>query len=263
MIFVTGDCRADFRKLNTKYFPDQVALTRNDYVIVCGDFGYWDGSKQNKHEIGLVSQRNFTTLFVDGNHENYVSTEEGFLGLNELPVTEWHCGKVNIIPGTDNVIHLKRGEVFDLDGVKILAMGGAASHDISDGIIPYSKNWKKVAHDWDRMGKYYYRVEGVSWWKEENITEEDYENAMKNIREKTENNHVDFVFSHCCPSSTLKIFAGDYEMPDNNTDYLERIKQEIDYKYWFFGHYHMDQKITDKDILLYNEVVKIWDAEDS
>ena len=35
MIFVTGDCHANFEKFSTKNFPEQKELTRNDYVIVC------------------------------------------------------------------------------------------------------------------------------------------------------------------------------------------------------------------------------------
>lgn len=50
MIFITGDCHADFTKFNTKSFPEQKELTKEDIVIICGDFGgIWDGSKREKH----------------------------------------------------------------------------------------------------------------------------------------------------------------------------------------------------------------------
>ena len=39
MIYVTGDCHQDFSKFSMKNFPDQKSLTKDDFVIVCGDFG--------------------------------------------------------------------------------------------------------------------------------------------------------------------------------------------------------------------------------
>lgn len=48
MIYVTGDTHADIDigKLSTSKFPQQKSLTKNDYLIVCGDFGLvWDGSR--------------------------------------------------------------------------------------------------------------------------------------------------------------------------------------------------------------------------
>lgn len=41
MIFITGDVHGeiDIHKLNTKNFPIQRELTKDDYVMVAGDFG--------------------------------------------------------------------------------------------------------------------------------------------------------------------------------------------------------------------------------
>ena len=38
-IFVTGDCHRKFNKLTTKGFPQQKELVKDDYLIICGDFG--------------------------------------------------------------------------------------------------------------------------------------------------------------------------------------------------------------------------------
>lgn len=49
MIYVTGDTHAniDIEKLNTTKFPQQKNLTKDDYLIICGDFGLcWDGSRR-------------------------------------------------------------------------------------------------------------------------------------------------------------------------------------------------------------------------
>ena len=46
MIFVTGDCHGDYRRFSRENFPEQKKLTKSDYVIIAGDFGYWTPSKE-------------------------------------------------------------------------------------------------------------------------------------------------------------------------------------------------------------------------
>lgn len=70
MIYITGDCHADFTRFNTKIFPEQYEMTKDDYVIICGDFGgVWNRFEENKHEkhwMDWLEDRPFTTLFVRG-----------------------------------------------------------------------------------------------------------------------------------------------------------------------------------------------------
>ena len=53
--------------------------------------------------------------------------------LSAYPITEWNGGKVHKI--ADNIIHLMRGQVFDIDGIRFFTMGGASSHDIDAGVL--------------------------------------------------------------------------------------------------------------------------------
>jgi len=260
MIYITGDCHGNYDRFFTSRFPEQKEMTKDDYVIVCGDFGYWNEHKLQA-DLQVLSQRKFTTLFIDGNHEQYKCYTDDFVGLNDLPVTEWHGGKAQIISGTD-IIHLMRGEVYDIDGLKILAIGGAASHDITDGIIPYSENWKEKAKQWMRQDKTLFRVEGISWWKEENITDEDYQNALENIRYKTDKGRVDLVISHCAPSSALlrmkeEFLPNPQIEPDANSEYLEKILQRVTYKHWYFGHYHLDMELSGDKTIVYRKIIKV------
>ena len=68
MIFVTGDCHMEYQKFNMANFPEQKNLTREDYMIICGDFGLWDDSKEQRYWLDWLSNKSFTLLFVDGNH---------------------------------------------------------------------------------------------------------------------------------------------------------------------------------------------------
>lgn len=39
MIFITGDTHGNFSRFSTKEFPEQKEMTKEDFVIICGDFG--------------------------------------------------------------------------------------------------------------------------------------------------------------------------------------------------------------------------------
>ena len=115
MVYITGDTHCDFSRFDIENFPIQEEMTKSDYVIICGDFGgvwtYLEESIQEKQRLDWLNERNFTTLFVDGNHEN-------FTRLYDYPVENWHGGKVHKI--RDSVFHLIRGEIFDIDGKSFL-----------------------------------------------------------------------------------------------------------------------------------------------
>ena len=89
MIYITGDCHSDFVRFSKENFPEQIVMTKDDYVIICGDFGgVWDVDEESKRETwwrDWLEGRSFTTLFVDGNHEN-------FDRLYAYPVEEWNSG---------------------------------------------------------------------------------------------------------------------------------------------------------------------------
>ena len=110
MIYITGDCHSNFERFNPRNFPEQKEMTKDDYVIICGDFGgVWNKDGESKMEtsaLDWLDGKAFTALFVDGNHEN-------FDRLYAYPVEMWHGGKVHKI--RSSVIHLMRGQIFELE----------------------------------------------------------------------------------------------------------------------------------------------------
>lgn len=72
MIYVTGDTHSDFRRFSTNIFPEQRDMTKDDCVIICGDFGgIWDKGGESKEEVywlKWLEEKPFTLLFVDGNY---------------------------------------------------------------------------------------------------------------------------------------------------------------------------------------------------
>ena len=81
------------------------------------------------------------------------------------------------------------------------------------------------------------------------------EEGRKNLEEH--NNTVDFIVTHCCASSTQQLLGREGFEDDIETRYLEEILQSTNFKKWFFGHYHDNQNVTEKEILLYEQVIRI------
>lgn len=246
MMFATGDTHADFRRFDKSIFFEQDKLTKNDYVIVCGDFGIWDNSSRENYWLDWLDEKPFTTLFVAGNHSNYEL-------LATYPTTDWKGGRAQFI--RSSVIHLTRGQIFDIDGKRIFAMGGASSHDIQDGILePNAPDFRTKRKTLDARGAMY-RVNHISWWKEELPSEPEYQTALENL--ETCNWKVDYVVSHCCPTSVHDIIGAGLYQPDALTNFFEDIKSRLDFKYWLFGHYHDNRIIGQKYILLYEQIIEL------
>ena len=115
-IFITGDTHGDFTRFKKEVFYEQAELTKEDCIIITGDFGgVWDSSANERYWLDWLEQKPFTTLFVSGNHENFDL-------LAEYPVEDWCGGTVQRI--RPSVIHLMRGQVYSIQGKKFFTMGG-------------------------------------------------------------------------------------------------------------------------------------------
>lgn len=232
MIFVTGDTHRtmDVKKLNMENFPEQNLLKRKDLVIIAGDFGgVWTGNEKDDAVLDLHENRNYTTLFVGGNHENYDA-------LYAYPAEEWNGGKIHRI--REHVIHLMNGQIFELEKGKFFIMGGATSVD--------------------KM----FRDPHETWWPQEEPSEEEFAEAWDNLSKS--GFKVDYIITHTCPEkvrkSMLKIHPGkgfvDYE--SGVEKFLDQVLDKVEYKAWYTGHIHIDREFPDYSMrVLYNSVVKL------
>lgn len=246
MVFVTGDCHGEYGRFSAKAFGIQKEMDRRDLVIVAGDFGYWDRSKEQEYWLDWLGEKDFTIAFVDGNHENYDM-------LSELPVETWRGGKVQFI--RENVIHLMRGQMYRIQGKDFFTFGGARSHDIKDGILEQDDpGFKEKKRELERVGALY-RINHLSWWKEEMPDEAQRREGLGCMEEHGWK--CDYIISHCAPSSVQAVFSlGDFK-PDPLTGCLEEIRRRCRYSHWFFGHYHMDRRIDDRHTVLYRDIMQI------
>ena len=221
-----------------------------NFVIICGDFGgIWD-KEENKNEkwwLDWLENKPFTTLFVDGNHEN-------FDRLLSYPIKEWNGGLVHEI--RPHVLHLMRGQVFTIEDKKFFTFGGASSHDISGGILePDDPDFKIKKRELDEYWKPY-RVNHISWWKQELPSESEMKTGKFNLAKH--DNKVDYIISHSPSTSQLILMGGKglYD-PDRLTWYLDEIRVSTEYKRHFMGHMHVNKAINDRDICLYEQIIRI------
>lgn len=223
MIYITGDTHGeiDIKKLD-EFAEKHKELTKEDYVIVCGDIAvcwygiYSDISLQLKYR-----RYPFTTLFCDGNHENHKL-------LNSYTVRNWCGGKVHLI--NESLIHLMRGEIYNIDGKTFWVMGGADSIDKE------------------------YRTPNESWWKEELPSKREFTYAEKKLQDNEFK--VDYVISHCCSARTQRLIDSFYKN-DKLTYWFNDIEAQLEYKHWYFGHYHIDKTLDEKHTCLYDEIVEL------
>ena len=104
MIYITGDIHGDRKRLSWLKLRN---LKEGDTLIICGDFGFlWDNSTAEQNYLMSLGKRKYNICFIDGTHENFEL-------LDKIPVTFWRGGRVRRI--TDNVIHLMRGEIYEID----------------------------------------------------------------------------------------------------------------------------------------------------
>ena len=232
MILVTGDIHGctDIGKLSAKANHAQKLMTKDDFLIIAGDFGLvWNNDAEDLWWRKWLDMKPYTTLFIDGNHENFDL-------LETFEEVEFCGGRAHRIG--NSIYHLMRGEMFELQGKKFFTMGGAESHD---------KEFREI---------------GSSLWEQELPSDEEYAHALDTLEKNDWK--TDYVLTHCAPSSIQHEIAVKLglknEYPDNKLNaFLEEIGKKIDYKAWFSGHYHTDMtsEIEPRFNVLFNKIVKI------
>lgn len=247
---MTGDTHGNWMKrLNVDSFPEQKEMTKEDIVVVAGDYGLWDDSKSEKYALDWLEDKPFTTVFVDGNHENHDM-------LDSMPVEEWHGGKVHFI--RPSIIHLMRGQVYEIEDKTFFTFGGASSHDIRDGILePSDPHFKRKKKQLDR-NRAMYRINHVSWWKRELPNQDEMDEGLANLEKY--GNKVDYIVTHSPYTSVMRQMDGGSGLykKDVLTDYLQKIKQTVDFQHWFFGHMHVNKTwYWEKSSCIYEQIIRI------
>lgn len=242
-MFILGDIHGDMKLIS--YFINE---SKEKYCVQLGDFGVIFSETPTPKETLVLDYINSKLLETDKTVFTILGNHECWPRYFEMPVVTVCGAKCWQI--RERILAVQPGEILEIEGKKCLCIGGADSHDI----------------EW-RIG--YQEANGtVIWWKEESITEDDYNNAIRNYKEKVgEGNKIDFVFTHTPPSIIVRKmlmtfhFRFDIRFPTNSEALLQRLYDGDDvnlvFGEWFCGHMH-DHYVDQHD----NKNVEVLAIED-
>jgi len=227
-LFITGDTHGqiDISKLNTAHFPLQKELTKEDVMVVLGDWGgIWDGGKTDKWVQAWWNEKPWTTFVVLGNHCNYDAIEQ-------LPIDTAFGAPVRRV--SDSIVIAETGNIYTICDKKCLVLNGANSHDM----------WCRKA--------------GVNWWAQEAITQDDANKALVSLA--AVNDEIDYFFTHA-PGSVASVMCGyEPEESDKWVDFvMNHLPADSEWKH-FCGHMHRDMCATERTKIVYQDVILLHDT---
>ena len=223
MIYFTGDMHGDGDRISRSALRN---ISEGDTLIVCGDFGFiWDNSHQEHRLLEKLSKRNIRVLFIDGTHEN-------FSLLDALPVTDYCGGKVHRI--TDNIYHLLRGQIYEIEGKTVFAFGGGENPDLE------LQNDEEIDENRPEVPTKEEMLEGIA-----NLEAAGYK--------------VDYIVTHEPPAGIRDFLT----LSENRAvpvsaigAYLDELAQQAEYRRWFFGSLHMDKFISTSSICVFENIIE-------
>ena len=216
----------------------------NTALIILGDAGLnYFLDERDKHLKQEVEERGIYIYCVRGNHEVRPQDVPGMKLVYDGSVG-------NGIYMEDSYPHIRYfvdGGQYTIENYNVLVIGGAYSVD-----------------------KYYRLATGRKWIENEQLNEDERKMIEHYLIETPQ--RFDFVFTHTCPSSwqprDLFIRGIDQSTVDDSMEkWLDKLKTEIEFRFWCFGHYHEDRierpgvEMFFRDICPLNEIPKHGDID--
>lgn len=230
-VYYTGDKHGG--TVEIRQFCKKNKLTKDDVIVILGDVGanYYlnERDEKLKHEFRKVKP---TIFCIQGNHEIRPSNIPTYI------TKEWNGGTVWYEERFPKLLFAKDGEIFNLDGLKHLVIGGAYSVD-----KPFRV----------RMG--------YGWWPDEQPSDE----IKAYVEEQIKKHPVDVILSHTCPykyePTEAFLPSIDQSTIDKSTEkWLDTIEESCLYKKWLCGHFHIQKRI-DKLQFMYHDFISSEDLK--
>lgn len=221
MIYLTGDTHGDFQRI--AHFCARMHTKPSDIMIILGDAGInFHGGWRDLRKKEFISALPITLFCIHGNHEKRPAT------IPSYAEQEWHGGIVYVEEQFPSILFAKDGEVYDLNGLRAIVIGGA-----------YSIDWML-------------RIPGRSWWSDEQPSPEIKARVEAKLQQLDWK--VDVVLSHTVPLKyePVEVFLPgiDQRKVDKSTEqWLDRIEDRLQYGKWYAGHYHTSKHIDSMQLL--------------
>lgn len=214
MIYYTGDIHGD--PYEVIQFCDSKKLTEQDTLVLLGDVGanYYRNRRDTEMKKVLTAVKP-TMLCIHGNHEIRPAS------LPSYRTKQWNGGTVWVEEAFPRLLFAMDGEIFDLEGLRHLVIGGAYSVD-----------------------KFYRLARGYGWWPDEQPSQKIKDKVVQTL--DTCGWQVDTVLSHTCPypyepREAFLPMIDQSTVDDSTEKWLEEIERKLKYGHWFCGHWHIDR----------------------
>lgn len=214
MIYYTGDIHG--QPYEVVRFCKRFKPSRDDTIVILGDVGANYSMDERDAELKLTLDKlKPTILCVHGNHE---------IRPHRIPsykTKEWNGGVVWYEEAYPSLLFAKDGEIYDIEGLRHIVIGGAYSVD-----------------------KHYRLARGYGWWEDEQPNED----IKRYVEQQLRENEIDVVLSHTCPfkyEPVEEFIPGiDQSTVDDSTErWLDTIEESIDYIAWYCGHWHTNKRV--------------------
>ncbi len=223
LIYYTGDIHGS--KSEIVDFCKRFEPTEKDTIIILGDVGA--NFYQDLRDVKLkeaFAKLEPTIFCIHGNHEIRP------WNIPTYKTKEWNGGTVWYEEEYPNILFAKDGDMYDIEGIKHLVIGGAYSVD-----------------------KYYRLVCGYGWWEDEQPSDE----IKRYVEHQVKTKEFDVILSHTCPFKyePVETFLSgiDQSTVDTSTEkWLDTIEEAANYKAWYCGHWHINKRIDRMHFLFHN-----------
>lgn len=214
MIYYTGDIHGDANRI--AYFARRMELTEGDVIVILGDVGanYYLG-RRDEIVKSAMDKIKPTIFCIHGNHEARPHT------IKTYKTKTWNGGEVWYEDNHPNLLFAKDGEIYNIEGLSHLVIGGAYSVD-----------------------KYYRLARGYAWWEDEQPSDE----TKCRVEQQIQGKHFDVILTHTCPFRYEPVEAFlpglDQSTVDVSTEqWLDEVEAVADYDAWLCGHWHINKSI--------------------
>ena len=117
MIYFVSDLHGDINFKGLNEYLEKAG--DDDLLIILGDMELcFQDTAENKYFTEKFLSANKNIAFLDGNHENYDY-------IKSFPEDEWMGGCVHRL--SHNIVHLKRGNTYTIEGKTFFVFGGCKS----------------------------------------------------------------------------------------------------------------------------------------
>lgn len=202
-VLILGDTHGQFDWMEHVVIP-YAATARCHTIMQVGDFGFvWDNDIDVVNATldrlnALLAGVNVSLLFLPGNHENHPMLAH--LASEAARTSEGHYAL------RSHLFYTGRSAVWTWEGLRVAAVGGATSIDR------------------------HMRKPGVSWWPEEELSEEELQRAL-------DFGPVDVLFTHDAPAGVPMKLIPDLVSAMHRTN-MSHLGRMLKPSLWFHGHYH-------------------------